>query len=243
MLATSVPVCEAYDPAFAYEVGTIVEHGLRRMYGSEPEDIFYYLTLYNENHPQPPRPEGAEQGIVDGLYKWAHGPSTSGPKVAILFSGSANLAARQAAEDLAEHYDISAELWSATSYKRLREEALSVTRWNLLHPTEEGRIPHVTRLLSDVDGPVIAVTDYMRLVPDQVSRWVPGPFTTLGTDGFGRSDARKALRRHFEVDTGHIVVTTLSTLAGQGTVPETVVRDAFDRYDIDPEAPDPAISR
>jgi pyruvate dehydrogenase E1 component len=243
VLATSVPVCEAYDPAFAYEVGTIVEHGLGRMYGSEPEDIFYYLTLYNENHQQPPRPQGAEQGIVDGLYKWADGPSTSGPKVAILFSGSANLAARQAAEDLAEHYDISAELWSATSYKRLREEALSVTRWNLLHPTEEPRVPMVTRLLSDVGGPVIAVTDYMRLVPDQVSRWVPKPLTTLGTDGFGRSDARKALRRFFEVDTGHIVAATLSTLAGQGAVPEKVVRDSFDRYEIDPEAPDPAISR
>jgi pyruvate dehydrogenase E1 component len=243
VLATSVPVCEAYDPAFAYEVGTIVEHGLGRMYGAEPEDIFYYLTLYNENHPQPARPEGAEQGIVDGLYKWADGPSASGPKAAILFSGSANLAARKAAEDLSEHYDVSAELWSATSYKRLREEALAVTRWNLLHPTEERRIPMVTRLLSDVDGPVIAVTDYMRLVPDQVSRWVPKPFTTLGTDGFGRSDARKALRRHFEVDTGHIVAATLSTLAGEGAVPETVVRDAFDRYEIDPEAPDPAISR
>jgi pyruvate dehydrogenase E1 component len=243
VLATSVPVCEAYDPAFAYEVGTIVEHGLRRMYGPEPEDIFYYLTLYNENHPQPPRPEGSEQGIVDGLYKWAEGPSVSGPKAAIIFSGSANLAARQAAEDLAEHYRVSAELWSATSYKRLREEALSVTRWNLLHPTEQRRIPMVTRLLSDVGGPIVAVTDYMRLVPDQVSRWVPGPLTTLGTDGFGRSDARKALRRFFEVDAGHIVAATLSTLAGQGTVSETVVRDAFDRYEIDPEAPDPAISR
>jgi pyruvate dehydrogenase E1 component len=213
------------------------------MYGLEPEDVFYYLTLYNENHPQPARPEGAEQGIIDGLYKWADGPSASSPKAAILFSGSANLAARKAAEDLAEHYDVSAELWSATSYKRLREEALGVTRWNLLHPTEERRIPMVTRLLSDVDGPVIAVTDFMRLVPDQVSRWVPRPFTTLGTDGFGRSDARKALRRHFEVDTGHIVAATLSTLGGEGAVPDTVVRDAFDRYEIDPEAPDPAISR
>ena len=243
VLATSVPVCEAYDPAFAYEVGTIVEHGLQRMYGSEPEDIFYYLTLYNENHSQPPRPDGSEQGIVDGLYKWAEGPAVSGPKVAILFSGSANLAARQAAADLAEHYQVSAELWSATSYKRLREEALSVTRWNLLHPTEEPRIPMVTRLLSDVGGPIVAVTDYMRLVPDQVSRWVPGPLTTLGTDGFGRSDARKALRRFFEVDAGHIVAATLSTLAGQGAVPESMVRDSFDRYEIDPEAPDPAISR
>jgi pyruvate dehydrogenase E1 component len=241
LLATSVPVCQAYDPAFAYEVGTIVEHGLKRMYGDDPEDVFYYLTLYNENSPQPVRPEGVEQGIVDGLYKWADGPETSGPKVAILFSGSANLAAREAAEDLAEHYDVSAELWSATSYKRLREEALSVARWNLLHPSEEPKVPVVTRLLSDVGGPIIAVTDYMKLVPDQVHPWIPGSFTTLGTDGFGRSDARKALRRFFEVDTGHIVATALSTLAVEGKIDRTVVRDAHDRYQIDPEAPNPAL--
>jgi pyruvate dehydrogenase E1 component len=240
LLATSVPVCQAYDPAFAYEVGTIVEHGLKRMYGDEPEDVFYYLTLYNENSPQPARPEGVEQGIVDGLYKWANGPETSGPNSAIIFSGSANLAARQAAEDLAEHYDVSAELWSATSYKRLREEALAVARWNLLHPTEEPKVPMVTQLLSGVGGPIVAVTDYMKLVPDQVHPWVPGPFTTLGTDGFGRSDARKALRRFFEVDAGHIVSASLSTLAAEGKIDKTAVRDAHDRYQIDPEAPDPA---
>jgi pyruvate dehydrogenase E1 component len=241
VLAGSVPVCQAYDPAFAYEVGTIVEDGLRRMYGEKPEDIFYYLTLYNENHPHPERPAGAEQGIVDGLYKWADGPDASGPRMAILFSGSTNLAARQAAADLAEHYDVSAELWSAIFYKRLREDALSVTRWNLLHPTEEPRVPMVTRLLSGVGGPIVAVTDYMKLVPDQVQPWVPGPFTTLGTDGFGRSDARKALRRFFEVDAGHIVAASLATLAAEGKVEKTVVRDAHDRYQIDPEAPDPAV--
>jgi pyruvate dehydrogenase E1 component len=211
------------------------------MYGDEPEDVFYYLTLYNENHPQPERPEGVEQGIIDGLYKWAEGPEASGPKVAILFSGSANLAARQAAADLAEHYDVSAELWSATSYKLLREEALSVSRWNLLHPTEEPRVPLVTRLLSEVGGPIIAVTDFMKLVPDQVHPWVPGPFTTLGTDGFGRSDARKALRRFFEVDAGHVVAASLATLAAEGMIDKAVVRDAHDRYQIDPEAPDPAV--
>jgi pyruvate dehydrogenase E1 component len=240
VLASSVPVCQAYDPAFAYEVGTIIEDGLRRMYGDQPEDIFYYLTLYNENYPQPPRPEGTERGIVDGLYRWAEAPSAGGPKVAILFSGSANLAARQAAEDLAQHYDVGAELWSATSYKRLREEALSVDRWNLLHPAETPRTPQVTSLLSSVEGPIIAVSDYMKLVPDQVSRWVPGRFVTLGTDGFGRSDARKALRRFFEVDTGHIVTAALSALVTEGRLPDTVVGDAFDRYGIDPEAPDPA---
>ncbi len=240
VLATSVPTCDAYDPAFAYEAGTIVEHGLHRMYGDNPEDVFYYLTLYNENYPQPARPEGVEQGIMDGLYRWATGPDLAGPKVAILFSGSANLAARQAASDLAEHYGISAELWSATSYKKLREEALIVDRWNLLHPSESPRTPFVTRALFAVGGPIIAVTDYMKLVPDQVARWVPGPFVTLGTDGFGRSDARQALRRFFEVDAGHIVSAALSTLSAQGLVPKDMVRDAFDRYQIDPDAPDPA---
>jgi pyruvate dehydrogenase E1 component len=136
---------------------------------------------------------------------------------------------------------VSAELWSATSYKRLREEALSTARWNLLHPAEEPRVPMVTRLLSDVGGPIIAVTDYMKLVPDQVDRWVPGTFTTLGTDGFGRSDARKALRRFFEVDAGHIVAATLGTLAAEGTIDKNLVLDAHDRYQIDPEAPDPAV--
>ena len=240
VLATSVPVCQAYDPAFAYEVGTIVEDGLNRMYGDQPEDIFYYLTLYNENYPQPPRPEGVEGGIVDGVYRWAEAPIVTGPKVAILFSGTANLAARQAAEDLAEHYDVGAELWSATSYKRLREEALSVDRWNLLHPDETPRTPLVTRLLSEVDGPIIAVTDFMKLVPDQVSRWVPGRFVTLGTDGFGRSDARKALRRFFEVDAGHVVTATLSSLVTEGLLPHKTLKDAFERYGIDPEAADPA---
>jgi len=240
VLATSVPVCQAYDPAFAYEVGTIVENGLHRMYGDQPEDVFYYITLYNENYPQPPRPEGVEGGIIDGLYRWAEAPAVDGPKVAVLFSGSANLAARQAVEDLAEHYDVGAELWSATSYKRLREDGLSVERWNLLHPGETPRTPLITSLLSEVGGPIIAVTDFMKLVPDQVSKWVPGRYVTLGTDGFGRSDARKALRRFFEVDAGHIVTATLSSLVAEGVLPDKVLKDAFDRYEIDPEAPDPA---
>jgi pyruvate dehydrogenase E1 component len=240
LLAGSVPVCEAYDPAFAYEVATIVEDGLRRMYGDEPEDIFYYLTLYNENYPQPPRPEGSELGILKGLYRWAEGPVTGGPKVAIIFSGSANLAARAAAEDLASNYGVSAELWSATSYKRLRDEALEVDRWNLLHPGEPARTPYVTTTLADARGPIIAVSDYMKLVPDQISRWVRSPFVTLGTDGFGRSDSRPALRRFFEIDTGSIVVATLSTLAGEGLISKDAVGDAFERYDIDPETPDPA---
>lgn len=240
ILASTVPSCEAYDPAFAYELGTIVEHGIKRMYGPEPEDVFYYITAYNENYSQPPRPEGAEQGILDGLYKWMDG-SGQDTKATILFSGSANLAARDAASELAEHYDVSAELWSATSYKRLREDGLRVDRWNRLHPGEEQRRPLVTRLLEKAQGPIVAVSDFMTIVPDQISRWVPKPFVTLGTDGFGRSDSRKALRDFFEIDSGNIVLAVLSALAGEGTVSDDTVRDAIARYDIDPESVDPAI--
>src|SRR5690606_18826485 len=161
------------------------------------------------------------------------------PKVRILFSGTAHTAARQAAVELPAHYGISAELVCATSYKALREEALAVERWNLLHPNDEPKVPHVTRLLSEHQIPTSAVSDFMKMVPDQVARWIPGPDTALGTDGFGRSDSREALRRFFEVDTGHVVSATLSLMAKEGLVESTAVKVAFDRYDIDPDAPDP----
>ena len=240
VLATTVPTCLAYDPAFAYEVGTIIEHGLRRMYGPDPEDVFYYITLYNENYPQPPRGDGVEKGIIDGLYKWKDAPELVGSRVTILFSGTANLAARQAADELAEHYNVGAELWSATSYKNLREQALSTDRWNRLHHNEPQQVPLITQKLSDASGPVVAVTDFMSLVPDQISRWVPGAYLTLGTDGFGRSDSREALREFFEIDAGSIVTTALVALARDGLVPKMTIADAFKRYDIDPERQDPA---
>jgi pyruvate dehydrogenase E1 component len=240
ILASTVPVCQAYDPAFAYEVGTIVEHGLERMYGTDPEDVFYYLTLYNEIYAQPEKPEGVDRGIIDGLYRWAPAPDEFGADLKILFSGTANLAAREAVADLAEHYGIGAELWSATSYKKLREEALAVDRWNRLHPGNEPQVPLATRLLSHTGGPTLAVSDFMTLVPDQIARWVPDDFSILGTDGYGRSDSRHALRRFFEINAGHIVAGALSALVRQGRVPVSTVREAFDRYHIDPEAVDPA---
>jgi pyruvate dehydrogenase E1 component len=240
VLSSTVPVCQAYDPAFAYEVGTIIEDGIRRMYGNDPEDIYYYLTLYNENYIQPPRPEGVDQGIVEGLYRWQESPSGMEHSAAILFSGTANLAARTARDELAEHYGVGAELWSATSYKRLREEALDVERWNRLHPGSQPRTPLVTRRLSGVEGPIVAVTDFMTAVPDQVGRWVPGPYTILGTDGFGRSDSRAALRRFFETDAGHVVFATLGALVRTGALDQSVIDDAIRRYDIDPDGPNPA---
>ncbi len=239
VLASTVPVCQAYDPAFAYEVATIIERGLHRMYGGDGEDVFYYLTLYNENYVQPPKPDGVDDGIMAGLYQWAEAPPAA-HRAAILFSGPTHLMARKAAAELAEHYDVGAELWSATSYKALREDALAVERWNRLHPADEPRVPYVTSALAGVDGPVVAVTDYMKMVPDQVGRWIPGGFVPLGTDGFGRSDTREALREFFEIDARHIVVAVLSELAAAGSIDVKVVIEALERYEIDGDADDPA---
>jgi pyruvate dehydrogenase E1 component len=242
LLASVNPAIEAYDPAFAYEVAAIVRHGLHRMW-VDGDDVIYYLALYNENQVMPPMPEGAADGVVEGLYRWAEAPEGLPASASILFSGTANLAARQAQSDLAEHYGIGAELWSATSYKRLREEALRVERRNRLHPEATPAVPRVAELLSSGTGPVVAVTDFLKAVPDQIARWIPAGrrWTPLGTDGFGRSDTREALRRHFETDAGHIVVAVLSGLVADGACDASVVKDALDRYDIDPDATDPAV--
>ncbi|MDH3540293.1 MAG: pyruvate dehydrogenase (acetyl-transferring), homodimeric type, partial [Acidimicrobiia bacterium] len=238
VLASTVPVCQAYDPAFAYEMGAIIDDGLKRMYRDE-EDIFYYITLYNENYLQPPKPEGVDEGIRRGLYRFAEAPGGAAHRAVIAFSGTGHTAARAAQTDLLDHYGVGAELFSATNYKLLREEALEVERWNRLHPGETKRVPYVTAMLEETQGPIVAVTDFMKMVPDQVARWVPGTFITLGTDGFGRSDTREALRRFFEVDTGHVVVAVLSGLVEQGFLDGSVVADALERYEIDPEVGDP----
>ncbi|HEX2274109.1 MAG TPA: pyruvate dehydrogenase (acetyl-transferring), homodimeric type [Acidimicrobiales bacterium] len=242
VLASTVPNVCAYDAAFAYELAVIVEDGIRRMFGDEPEDVFYYLTLYNENYPMPPMPEGAEEGIRRGIYRFAEAPSEGGRRATIVFSGSAQGAAREAQQLLAERHDVAAELWSATSYKALREDALAVERWNRLHPTETPRTPYVTDALSDAEGPIVAVTDFMKAVPDQVSRWVPGQFSVLGTDGYGRSDMRSKLRHHFETDAAHVVVAVLSALAQVDEAKPEEVADAIAAYELDPEAPDPLVA-
>ncbi|HKN91473.1 MAG TPA: pyruvate dehydrogenase (acetyl-transferring), homodimeric type, partial [Acidimicrobiia bacterium] len=242
VLASTVPNCRVYDPAFAYELAVIVEDGLRRMYGEKPEDCFYYITLYNEMIPMPAMPAGAKDGILRGLYRYKPAPKGDfANRVRILASGTAMLAALEAAELLAEHHDTAAEIWSATSYKALREEALSVERWNRLHPTEVPRVPYVSHILAanGGSGPTVAVTDYLKAVPDQVARWVPAPFIPLGTDGYGFSDTRAALRRHFETDAAHIVVAALSGLAQLGDVKGETVAEAIRRYDVDPETVDP----
>ncbi len=246
VLGSTVPNLAAYDPAFAYELGVIVEDGIRRMYGPEPEDVFYYLTLYNENYAMPPLPEGqnpgdVEDGIRRGLYRFAAAPDGPSRKATVLFSGTAQGAAREAQTMLAADHDVAAELWSATSYKALREDALSVERWNRLHPTDPPRTPYVTEALAGAEGPVVAVTDFMKMVPDQVARWIPRPFVALGTDGYGRSDTSANLRRHFETDAAHVVVAVLESLARADDGKPQDVADAIAHYGLDPDIPDPRV--
>jgi pyruvate dehydrogenase E1 component len=242
VLASTVPNCQVYDPAFAYETATIVSDGIRRMYGPEPEDIFYYIALYNENYRMPAKAEGIDEGILRGLYRYQPGPEGPSRRATILFSGTASQAALEAQKLLAEQHDVAAELWSATSYKALREDALSVERWNRLHPSLQPRTPYITELLGSSEGPVVAVTDFMKAVPEQVARWVPGHFVPLGTDGFGRSDTREALRRHFETDAAHIVVTVLDGLRASGEAKAEEVEQAIRRYEIDPDSVDPRLA-
>ncbi|MFZ9627777.1 MAG: pyruvate dehydrogenase (acetyl-transferring), homodimeric type, partial [Ilumatobacteraceae bacterium] len=244
VLASTVPPCQSYDPSFAYEVATIVRAGIERMYGTgTPDldpDVFYYLTLYNENYPMPAMPDGLDPAhVVRGMYRWAAAPEGTQPAASILFSGSAHGAARAAAAELAEFHGIHVDLWSATSYKALREDALAAERWNRLHPSQPRRTAVVRDLLGSSNAPVIAVTDFMKIVPEQVARFVDRPFVPLGTDGMGRSDTREALRRFFEVDAGHVVVAVLAALAETGAVPGEAVAVAMQRHGIDPDSVDP----
>ena len=187
----------------------------------------------------PPMPDGAEDGIRRGLYRFTPAPEGPSRRATVVFSGTAQAAAREAQRVLAADHDVAVDLWSATSYKALREDALSVERWNRLHPTETARTPYVTEALSQSDGPVVAVTDFMKAVPDQVSRWVPRTFLSLGTDGYGRSDTRANLRRHFETDAANVVVAVLSALVSTEDAKPQEVADAIGRYGLDPEAADP----
>ena len=237
LLAGTNPACVAYDPSFAFEIPVIVKEALERMYGERPEDVFYYLTVYNEPFVQPPMPEDFDERlIVQGLYRYQAVSSAHSHRAQLLASGSAMAAALRASELLAADFDVGADVWSAPGWQRLRQEALECEEWNRLHPTEEQRVPLVNRTFAEVDGPIVAVTDYMRSVPDQISRWVPRPYTILGTDGFGRSDTRPALRRYFKIDAESIAVAVLRELALSGDVKPELVADAIKRYELDPEA-------
>jgi pyruvate dehydrogenase E1 component len=233
-----VPNCKAYDPAFGHEVAVIVHDGLRRML-VEQEDVFYYITLMNENYHHPPMPEGSQEGILRGMYLLRESGADKGPRVQLLGSGTILNEVLAAAELLESDFDVAADVWSVTSFTELRRDGIEVERWNMLHPTDEPRRAYVTDCLADRDGPAVASTDYMRTFADQIRQWVPGRYRVLGTDGFGRSDSRQALRRFFEVDRHYVALAALKELADEGTVDAARVQEAIDRYEINPDAPMP----
>ena len=240
LLASTVPNLCSYDPAYAYETAVIVRDGIRRMYENR-EDLFYYLTVYNENYEQPAMPEGAEEGILKGIYLFRKSEMAK-PKarVQLLGSGPMMNEAIKAAGILGEKYGIAADVWSATSYNELRREALKVERWNRLHPTEPEKKPYVQELLGGTEGPIIASSDFMKVVHDQIAPWLPGRFVSLGTDGFGRSENRTYLRKHFEIDAAAIVVAALSKLARDGKFDAKKAAKAIAELEVDPEKADPA---
>jgi pyruvate dehydrogenase E1 component len=241
--ASHYPSCRVYDPAFAYETAVIVKDGLARMYGEDPEDVFYYLALYNENHVMPPRPKGVtDADIVSGIYRFAEGPSLGrkAPRATIVASGVIMQQALGAQALLAEKYGVSAEIYSAPSFQLLRNDALEVEHWNLHNPGLERRTPHVTRVLGEsaAAGPVVAVSDWIAAWPDLISRWVPtAAWRSMGTDGYGRSDTREALRRFFDIDAQHIAAAVLVDLARSGGLPDDQVTAWVAELDIRPEAP------
>jgi pyruvate dehydrogenase E1 component len=239
LLASTVPNCIAYDPAYAYEIAVIIRDGIRRMY-QEQEDVYYYLTLGNENYAHPPMPEGVEEGIIKGIYRLkTHQPEKGQHKVQLFGSASILRETLRAQEILADRFNVSADVWSVTSYKELRRDALEVERWNMLHPTKRQKKPYITKMLEKTDGPVVAASDYMKTLPDMIRPWILEDMVSLGTDGFGRSDTRKALRRHFEVDAECIAVAALYALANQGKIKREQVAGAIDDLGIDPEKIDP----
>ncbi len=239
LLAASVPNLVAYDPAFAYEIAVIIQDGIRRMYEKQ-EDVFYYITLGNENYAMPPMKEQHHEGILKGIYKFQPGPTDTKMIKAHLFgSGSLIMEALRAQTILAERYHVSVDVWSVTSYKELRREALEVDRWNRLHPLDTPRVSYIESVLKEEEGPFIAVSDYMKLVAEQIYPWVPGGLIVLGTDGFGRSDSRPALRRFFEVDAECMTLATLDALSQLKKVDKTTVQQAITDLNIDPEKDSP----
>jgi pyruvate dehydrogenase E1 component len=249
VLFSVVPNCLAYDPAYAYEVAVIIQEGLRRMV-AEQEDVFYYVTLMNENYAHPPMPEGSRDGILRGMHmvqsnevakKKGRGAAAA-PRVQLLGSGTILREVLAAAELLESEWGVGSDVWSVTSFTELRRDGIETERWNTLHPTaRKAHVPYVTEQLTDHPGPVIASTDYIRAQADQIRAWVPSDRTyrVLGTDGFGRSDYRVALRSFFEVDRHHVVVSALKALADDGTIPTKAVTDAIKKYGIDPSTPQP----
>jgi pyruvate dehydrogenase E1 component len=242
LTAMAYPSCVAYDPAFAYELAVIVRDGIRRMYVNQ-ESLFYYLTVMNEPYAMPVMPEGVGDGILKGLYRFR---ATSKPEAscrAQLFGSGAILPQVIKAQEILEStYNVGADVWSVTSYGQLYREGHACERWNLLHPGETPRVPYVAQCLRDAPGVLVAASDYVKALPNAIGRWLPGPMTALGTDGFGRSESRDSLRDFFEVDHRYVIVSTLAALARDGKLDPSVVQQAIKRHNINPEKSNPAIS-
>jgi pyruvate dehydrogenase E1 component len=238
ILSSMIPNCRSWDPTFAYEVVVIVQDGLRRMV-EDQEDVFYYITVMNENYAQPALPDGAREGILKGMYRLPGGGAGKGPRVQLLGSGTILREVIAAADLLAADWGVASDLWSCPSFTELRRDGLATARWNLLHPTEKPRASHVEQCLAGTKGPVVASTDYVRAFADQIREFVPRRYKALGTDGFGRSDSRENLRRFFEVDRHYVAVAALKALAEDGEIPAAKVAEAIKKYGIDAEKPAP----
>ncbi len=238
LLASTVPNCRAYDPAYAYELTVIIQDGMRRMF-QEKENVFYYITTMNENYVQPEMLPGTEEGIVKGLYPRSKSTRRSKLAVDLIGGGTILREVEAAAEILEQDYKVAASVWSMTSANELQREGKSVDRWNLMHPDQEPRVPYVTQCLGEAKGPVIAATDYIKAYADQIREFIPGQYVTLGTDGFGRSDTRSKLRKHFEVSREYVVLAALKALADDGKLPVADVGKAMKKFGINPDKPDP----
>lgn len=239
MLATTIPNCVAYDPCYGYELVVILRDGMRRML-EQQEDIFYYVTVMNENYEHPAMASGVDQQILKGMYRLRPSTAKKGkPEVQLLGSGTILREVLAAAALLESDWSIGANVWSVTSFTELRREGIATERWNRFNPDQARKLCHVEQSLAQTTGPVIAATDYMRTLPDLIRTWVPRRYVTLGTDGFGRSDTRAALRRFFEVDRHHVVIAALNALADDGTVKRELVREAMTKYGVAPDAANP----
>ena len=240
LLASTIPNCRAYDPTFAYELAVIVHHGLQTMFVNK-EDYYYYITVMNENYAQPAMPEGCEEGIISGMYSL----QTTQAKlhhVQLLGSGAILREVIAAAELLQKDYSITSDIWSVTSFNRLRRDGMEVQRWNMLHPDAEQKVSYVEKCLEGKKGPVIAASDYMKIYADQIRPYIKSNYVVLGTDGFGRSDTRKQLRYHFEVNAHYIVIAALYSLIEEGALEKSILTTAMQKYGIDPDKADPAVS-
>ncbi len=239
VLSLPVPTCRSYDPAYAYELATIIKDGIKRMYGDQ-ESAFYYLTVMNEQYEMPAMPSGSADGILKGMYRFKAAEGKASKLRAQLIGSGTILNEVVKAQGLLTKYGVSADVWSATSYNELYRDAHATERWNLRHPTEKAKVSHVGQCLAKTDGVVVAASDYLKSQPDMISRWIGKPMVTLGTDGFGRSEDRASLRNFFEVDARHVAFATIAALFREGAVDAKLVQQAMKDLEIDPEKSNPA---